>query len=273
MATKHDNVLRALRALFIPLASLLLKDKLTVAMVINELKSAFVEVARREYGGKARPASINRVAELTGMSRKHVSALIAKSAEMDRPESPRLLDSSAVLGVWANSEKYLDSRGTPRELEFGPGPGTFSELVRSVTGEQDVESCLHRFVQAGCVSIQGDKRISLVRRHYIGKDDNLAHIISLFLVPLATSISQNWNAPLENRHVVRAAHSARIQPDKVGVLRRVSRERLGAFLEDIDDVICSYELSGEEPLVSENGKSLPRIGVAAFYFEIEEQET
>ena len=74
---EHNKRLHgALRTLFYPLAKLLLKNKVGASPVVHQLKLAFVEAARKNHGRDGKPASANKIASLTGMSRKHVGALL-----------------------------------------------------------------------------------------------------------------------------------------------------------------------------------------------------
>ncbi len=268
MPQPNEKLVSAIYAVFVPLASMLLRYGLTAAPVINLLRTAFADAAHRELGKSGKPASINRVAQLTGFSRKHVGSLLEQAGEIPPPHSLGAPIESAILTTWTSSERFVDELGQPRVLEIGPGPGTFTELVKIATGEDAVLKYLSRLSQAESVSVLEDERIRMVQRNFTVLDD-LPRMIALMLVPAITTISRNWGAEPEARHCIRVTHSNRVDPAKVGILRRVSKERITRFLEDMDDLICTTEAESGTHHTGADGDALVHLGVGAYYFELE----
>lgn len=264
----NERLVSAIYAVFVPLASMLLRYGLTAAPVVNLLRTAFADAARRELGTRGKPASVNRVAQLTGFSRKHVGSLLEQAAAIPTPDALGAPIESAILTTWITSERFVDDLGQPRVLEIGPGPGTFAELVKTATGEDAALKYLSRLSQSDCVSVLQDERIKMVRRNFDVLND-LPRMIAIMLVPAITTIARNCGTEPEARHCIRVTHSNRVDPTKVAIVRRVSKERITRFLEDMDDLICRTEAESGTTLTVADGSDRVHLGVGAYYFELD----
>ncbi|MDJ0911141.1 MAG: DUF6502 family protein [Woeseiaceae bacterium] len=266
---EHDTrLLRALRTLFYPLASVLLKNKVGVAPVVHQLKLAFAEVARKKHGRGGRPATNNKIANLTGMSRKHVGNLLDEvdgEPCKDRISAPVL---PHVLAMWCANDEYTDKMGLPRELERGPGVGTLRTLVSEHNYEDDPDQAIEQLLRSGNIRQLDDGRFQLVDRgYYINRD--LPALISTFLSPLANTLDKNWDLPLREGLALRIAHTEQLASDKIPMIRRVAKERLTAVLERLDDELSRNETEFDQPMLDVNGVELSMVGVGVYYFEQE----
>ena len=269
MPNSNARLLCAIYAVFVPLASLLLKNGQKAAPIVDLLKIAFADAAHSKMGNGDRPASINKVSELTGFSRKYVQSLLNQRATIDSLGKLAAPIEAAILTTWTSSDRFLDELGQPRVLELGPGTGTFADLVKEATGENATLKYLNRLSQADCVSIRDDERIEMVRREFTFPDD-LPRLIATMLVPLVTTLSKNWDEELRHRHCVRITHSNRIDPEKSAMLKRISKERIGRFLEEMDDLICSKELREVDSVAGSESEPFMHVGVGAYYFELDD---
>lgn len=268
MIQNRRMILRAIRGLFVPLASLLLKNRIDTQSVVVQLKLTFVDVAQRDHGIAGKPATVNGISTITGLSRQHVSSLLKMSAESAITDDLAAPIESSILTSWISLEKYQDDLGQPRPLEFGPGPNTFDELARDVTGSPETQSYLDKLLRSDSVEIRKDEKISLVKRSFCIGDD-LPRTLSAGLTPLATTMDRNWGQPMGTAFPQHVAHSVKIASNKVNTLRRISREKIDTFLKEMDDIISSAEVDGQEDIENSEGTQLSRLGVGAYYFEIE----
>jgi hypothetical protein len=241
---------------------------MTAGPVVNLLRTAFADAAHRQLGKNGKPASVNRVAQLTGFSRKHVGSLLEQAAEIPPSDSLGAPIESAILTTWTTSERFVDELGQPRVLEIGPGPGTFAELVEMATGENAALKYLSRLSQSECVSVLEDERIKMIRRNFDVLND-LPRMIAMMLVPAITTIARNCGAQPEAKHCIRVTHSNRVNRTKAAIVRRVSKERITRFLEDMDDLICRTEAESGTTLTVADGSDLVHLGVGAYYFELD----
>ena len=269
MRNSNERLHSAIHALFVPLATLLLKNGQQAAPIVDLLKIAFVDAAKRKANDRDKPVSINKISKTTGFSRKHVQSLLDRRATVESMVQLAAPTESAILTTWTSLDRFLDRIGQPRLLELGPGPGTFADLVRTATGEDSTLNYLNRLSQANCILIRDDERIEMVRREFLFSDD-LPRLIATILVPLVTTLSENWDDDYGRRRCVRVTHSNRIDPTKSEMLKRISKERIGRFLEEMDDLICSKELRVDDTNSAADSETLKHVGIGAYYFELDE---
>ncbi len=265
---KNKTLLRALRTLFYPLASVLLKNRVAVAPVVHQLKLAFVEAARKKHGRGGNPATKNMIANLTGMSRRHVGNLLEEVNVDPCRDAISDLGESHVLAVWCSNEKFTDARGLPRHLEPGPGPGTLRALIAESTDNDEVDEVLERLLVAGNIRQLDDGKFELVTRVYRLNRD-LPKIISRFISPLVHSVDKNWDLPPREGLTMRVTHSDRLESTKLPRIRRVAEEQLALLVERIDDELSRHELSTDQPMVDSNGAKISEVGVGVYYYEKE----
>lgn len=270
MDKDKQRMRRALRQVFVPLADVLMQNRVDASLVIEELKVAFVEAAHNSQGHAGRPASVNRISSVTGMSRNHVKALLKQAVDSPVSDEIAVPYESLILGAWTNSEMYQDEVGLPGALPKYGSEATFEALVVEVVGDVDVDHVLQCLLDSHSVRIRDDSLIELTGRIFDISQD-LPRILACGLAPLASSINRNWTRPTEDGFCQRVAHSSRVRSGNVPKLRRISKERIAEFLEQIDDILCAYESEGSTEAGSTyapEGDELSRVGVGAFYFEI-----
>ncbi len=271
MRENDNNLLYALRSLFRPIANLLLKNRVGIGPVVEQLKLAYVEAARDHHGRSGRPASVNRISELTGMSRGHVSDLLSAtrgSGSFKKMEYPKEAD---ILAEWATNQNYLDEVGLPRDLDYGPGDGTFISLLTEAVGEQEVEKCTSALLGSNSVVKTGEGKLRFGKRVFPMTRD-LPRQVLVSLASLAHTVDWNWNRAKGAGHVQRVAHTGKLDSSKILLVRRVLRERTRAFLEEVDDLICTHECDDSSPMKSPDGHDLARLGLGVYYFEVPEQD-
>src|SRR5690606_27788806 len=126
-----DALLTALR----PIARALLRAGIGFREFDEIAKTAFVDVATRDYGLRGRPTNISRVAVMTGLTRKEVRRLRDKSEAGQGTSVVRATPMATILHRWFTETEFLDASGKPAVLPFD-GPGvTFSTLVRKYGGD------------------------------------------------------------------------------------------------------------------------------------------
>jgi hypothetical protein len=258
----------ALRSLFRPLANVLLKNRIGIKPIIGQLKLSFVEAARANHGKSGKPATVNMIAQLTGMSRRHVSELLSEIDNNPLPEKLATPVESRVLSLWHSNDEYLDNLGLPRPLLSGPGPGTFRSLVEEVAGLENADDTMRSLLDSEAIEKRADGTIVMTNRVFSINDD-LPRIIAVILSPVCSTLDRNWGADLDQKFPSRVAHTTRIDPQKIATVRRISRERIGRFVEEIDDVLCSYETDGKESVADSDVKKSRRVGVGVHYFEVD----
>lgn len=268
MKSPGPRMTAALMSVFKPLVHLLMMQGIGIRPVIELLKKAAVDAAEENFGRNGKPASISMTSAKTGLTRREVRRL--KDVELDCPSNSEFYGAAEadILSIWHAREEFLDSRGHPKTLEFGPGPGSFSDLVQKSVGDAAPLNYLTRLVEQDRVSVGPEDRVSLIRRDWMTADD-LAKIIGGSLGPLALTMRKNWGAEPDDGLCQRTAYSVRMDPSKVDLFRRIARERIESFVEEIDDYFIGLETKESEPFFDRHGTELVRVGIGAYYYEID----
>lgn len=268
MRETDGRLLHALRTLFRPLANVLLKNRIGIAPVIDQLKMAYVEAAWANHGRSGSHASINMIATLSGLSRNHVKVLLTRAKAEPSFDSVGFATEAGILGEWLSNENYVDKLGRPRALDLGPGDCTFHSLVAASVGSSNALSKMDALIQSECVVHRADGKVELAERKFPINQD-LPSQIALFQSSVACTVDKNWGRGVDDGFLIRAAHSGRVDPHKIALIRRLAKERSVKFLEDIDDVLHSYQCEAAEPMVDPEGNELSRVGVSVCYFELD----
>lgn len=142
----------ALQTLLDALAPLLLRARITPAMVEESVRLSFVRAAAS--GARMGSGRVNhsRIATLTGLSRVEVRRLFA--APQRRTPPPRQLDRAArVLEGWSRDAAFRSAQGRPLPLPLrGPDP-SFESLVRRHGGDVPPNAVQAELAAAGAVSV------------------------------------------------------------------------------------------------------------------------
>lgn len=156
----------ALQVLLDGLAPLLLRSRLTPAVVEELARIAFVRAAARDSRMQSGRINHSRVATLTGLSRVEVRRLLAAPRRADSPP-PRQLDRAArVLEGWTQDGLFRTAKGAPRSLPLhGPAP-SFDELVRRYSGDMPAASVRKELLRIGAITVR-DGVVRFARRRAI----------------------------------------------------------------------------------------------------------
>lgn len=153
----------ALQDLLDALAPLLLRARITPAMVCEAARLSFVRAAAE--GARMASGRINhsRIATLTGLSRVEVRRLLALPRPSRTP-APRQLDRAArVLEGWSRDPVFRTDRGRPRVLPLRGAAPSFEALVQRYGGDVPPRAVRTELERAGAVRVAGGQ-IRLQRR-------------------------------------------------------------------------------------------------------------
>lgn len=157
--TPPPHLIAALEKLLRPLVRLLLSYQITYPILINLLKSLYVQVSEQEFQAGNRRQSDSRINLLTGVHRKDVKRLRAES------KSARSFPASAsvgaqIIGRWLASKDMVDSTGRPIPLALkssGSDNISFTALVEQVC-KQDIRArvILDEWLRLGVAHLEND---------------------------------------------------------------------------------------------------------------------
>jgi len=270
--TIQRQILNALLQVLRPIARALLRAGIGYREFAEISKTAFVDIATRDYGLRGRPTNISRVAVMTGLTRKEVRRLRDKSNAGEETVVLRSAPMAIILHRWFTEDEFTDDKGLPRPLPFDGEQPSFTSLVRKFGG--DVPPGAMRTELKRINSIHEDENGCLIvtKRSVSGLDVHEKLITGLAGVLYPAALTMAHNTDLENKDdlwVQRYAATKCVRSEDVRRIRRISSDRLVEFTESIDDLFAAYETLYDE---GSNMGSSKAVGIGVFYFEEDSSE-
>ena len=264
----QKQVRLAIFAALKPIARMLLRTGIGYREFNEVAKSAFVDVATKDYGLRGRPTNISRVAVMTGLTRKEVKkireqieygygSVVAKSTPLGE-----------VLHRWYSDKEFLDEMGRPHLLPFDGDTLSFTNLVKRTGGDIPPGAMRAELKRIGAIRATENGFLEPVKRNVIAEELHERVITGLVrgIGPISSTIAHNTNpAGQADTWVQRTVSTRFVSPEDVGRVRRISRDRLNEFTESIDDLYSAYESIHADQEV--NGGKAKVIGIGVFYFE------
>jgi len=258
-----DALLVALR----PLARALLRVGIGYREFAEISKTAFVDIATKDYGLRGRPTNISRVAVMTGLTRKEVRRLRNKTEAGDATFISRSTPMSELLHRWFTEDDFLDQSGSPKDLPFDGPEISFSELVRRFGGDIPPGAMRTELKRIDAIAEKDDGRLKALKRHTTGANVHEKFINNLIFAvyPAALALAHNTDNNNEGvSWIQRTAKSQYIRPDDMIRIRRVAGDRLTEFAESIDDLFAAYESLYKRDAIEAPHKA---VGVSVCFFE------
>jgi len=262
--TIQERILVALLGALKPIVRALLSSGIGFREFTEVAKTAFVQVATKEYGIRGRPTNISRVAVMTGLTRKEVKRLreiTPSGSSLVARRSPP----ADLLHFWHTDPEYLDDNGVPRRLPYEGDSVSFRRLVKCCAGDVPSGAMRTELKRIGAIVEQENGELTVVKRYFIpGEvDDRLELGFNLGLAPLASTIAFNCDPDRKGpARFQRISYSAWIDKDDLLTLQDSLSTKLGGFLTDIDSQLAQIEGDSENTEQS----NLCRVGVGVFFF-------
>ncbi len=250
-----------------PIARILLRYGIGFREFAEVAKSAFVDVATKDYGIRGRPTNISRVAVMTGLTRKEVRRIRDQLEGPEQAYTVRSTPLARVLSKWHTERDYIDEQGKPMLLPFAGEGATFSALVKQFGGDIPPGAMRTELKRVGAVVEHSDGSIEAIRRDVQPPVDheNLCVMLAHGAYALLSNIAHNSN-PTGNGSAwaQRTAYTSDISSIDVDRLRRICYDRAKDTAESFDDLFMAYEqLNDAKPQESE--KTPVVFGI--YYFE------
>jgi hypothetical protein len=145
-APDPQALLEAVNAVLLPLAKLALAQGVTYATVEEQLKTAFVRVAREAQDGGLPHRQVSRISTTTGINRREVTRLVNADAPIARP---RRSLAAEVYAHWLTDPVYRDVSGLPSVLPRQGQRPSFETLAREITSDVHPRSLLAEVTRLG----------------------------------------------------------------------------------------------------------------------------
>jgi hypothetical protein len=263
MQTTLSNTLRKILMSVLPI---LLRNGMSYGEFDQLARKCFVDVAFRDFPPEGRKQTLSHVAIVTGLNRKEVKKLYEYDADHGEQGAQKYNRAVRVLGGWLNDPRFLRKDGNPRDLE-PEGEGSFSELVRSYSGDMPVAAMQKVLTQSGNIGVTDGGRLRLLSHAYLPADDpeEKIAILGSDTSELIETIEFNMTAPEEALRFQRKASNPRVAVASIPEIKQFLRRKGQAFLEEVDLYFTQHEARDDEP-----GAEL---SVSVYYYESEDAET
>ena len=263
----NGHVLAATRQWLMPVVNVLLRCGITWQEFAALAKSAYVEVATRQFGKRGRPTNVSRMAVLTGLTRRQVRQERERIDAGPAPLTGYVSKASLVLTAWHLDPHFLDGAGRPALLTLkGDGASFESLLKRCGSGDVPSSTLLKELRSAGAVRKTADGRLEALRRMYIPQtvDGEFIRLWGTGLADIASTYVNNLTRDRKTPpRFERAAVNNRVRMDALPEFRKFLNEEGQAFLERLDAWLTAHEVRADE----EGTRGAVRLGAAVYHIQ------
>jgi hypothetical protein len=215
----------------------------------------FAEVIRKVYvdaafdhikeGGK-RP-TISSISAITGLTRKEAKRL----KELDMPEShlthQRYNRAIRVISGWLNDSRFLDTKSQPVSLPFEEGESSFTNLVKSYSGDIPPSAMLDVLEASNTIARDGGF-VRLIQHAYIPESDPVEKIdiLGSDVAELIQTINHNLSSSEDQLLFQRKVSNARVHLDAVPAFKKLAVQKSQKLLEELDSFLSKNETKGPD---------------------------
>jgi len=254
-------ILRLLR----PLIRVLLRNGISYGTFADLAKWIFVDVAAKEFAVPGRKQSHSRISVLTGLSRKEVARVKGIAAPSDAVEDRQYNRASRVIAGWLRDRRFNLTDGSCAPLPFD-GEASFSELVRTYSGDMTARAILDELLRVGAVDQDQSGRVHLLASGYIPKGSDAAklHILGTDVALLIDTIDHNLREEKEQPRFQRKVAYDNLPAEALPKLRELSQSHAQAILNEIDHYLAQHD---RDLNPSVEGSARKHAGIGIYYFE------
>jgi hypothetical protein len=248
-----------------PLVRLLLRNGVPYGAFADLAKRVYVDVATGEFDLPGRKQSKSRVSILTGLSRKEVLRVMRLPAPDDDGAAERYNRAARVIAGWVRDRRFADAKGNPAALLLeGTGP-TFSELVKSYSGDTPARAVLDELLRVEAVVRGGDGTLRLLERSYVPRTGEIEKfgILGVDVADLVSTIDRNIRNPRDAVFQRKVCYD-NLPVEALPVLKALVNKRGQGLLEHLDRWMSARD---RDVNPSSGGTGRKRAGVGIYYFE------
>ena len=171
LGAPSNIVIQAVRGVLRPLVRFMLSQGLTYTILIDLLKSIYVEVALKEFKLEKKRQTDSRISLLTGVHRKDVKRL-SEMIETDAPPPENVTLGAQLVAKWIGQAPYINAGGHPipltRTAKVG-GEKSFESLVASVSKDIRSRAILDEWMRLGIVHMDDNDCVCLNAEAFVPK--------------------------------------------------------------------------------------------------------
>lgn len=250
-----------------PVVHVLLRCGVTWREFSELARTAYVDVATREFGKRGRPTNVSRTAVLTGLGRREVRKQRERLQDAPQPLAGYVTKGCLVLGTWHLDPQFLDEQGKPKLLPLEGAGATFETLVRHCGADVRPTTLLKELLSAEAVRETQDGRLEALKRSYVpfAIDDQLIRLWGTVLADAATTYVFNLTRkPDSPTRFERQAVSDRVAIKSTPEFREFLNREGQAFLERVDAWLTANEVTNEQ---GEPGADTTRLGIGVYQIQ------
>lgn len=229
---KQNQLLKkAIKHLLKPLIRFLINKQITLPSLLEVIKSAYVEVAEKDFTLDDKPLTDSRINLLTGVHRKDVKRL--RDQESDNSPSQRLSINSLMLASWMGEEPYCIN-GEPQPLAIN-GQQSFESLANEYSRQNiHPSSIMNSWLQMGWISKREDQTLSLnmdtLHNNQLNEDQ-----LYFFAQNLSDHIATSTgNLSDSQKNFERAVFYNKLSKNSLLLLKKSAKSQSMAVLKDLN---------------------------------------
>lgn len=264
MESAQTTALKALRLLFRPIASILLKAGVSWKELVEVCKATYVEVASSDFGIRGRPTNVSRVAILTGFSRREVRRLRDLLASEEPAAFGRMNQATRVLSGWYTDDAFVNGAGKPRALAVSGSNPSFETLCSRYSSDVPATTMLKELRKVGAVDMNEDGKVVAKTRYYMPALTDPEQMLrsGSVLDDIGRTVAYNLHRTSDDpSRFERRASNTRIPRTAVPDFREYVEKEGQDFLERIDQWLSDHEVDSADSTV--------RLGLGSYWIEEE----
>ena len=232
----ESTYIKSVRRLLRPLSQSFIRRGLTLPILLNLLKQTMVQ-AVEEMSEPEKKQTDSRISLMTGVHRKDVRAIRESGSIKSAPSS---LNARAIA-QWTANPRFLQPDGRPAVLAKN-GPGSFEDLVASVSKDIRPRTLLDEWSKRGIVSVGDTNDITLKIQDYTPSDaeEEMLHFFGENLADHIATSTHNMEHP-SDRLFERATYAEGLSTESISKLEAVVQDRAMAALVEINKM--AFELA------------------------------
>ena len=256
---KQNQLLKsAIKHMLKPLIRFLIKKQITLATLVEVLKSAYVEVAEKDFAIEGKAPTDSRINLLTGVHRKDVKRL--RDLNEEHKPSERLSISSLMLATWMAEEPYA-KKGTPQAISVS-GEVSFEALANQYSRQNiRATSIMENWLEMGWISKTEQGLLSL---NLDTLQDNQLSSDQLFFFAenladhLATSTGNLVN---QEKMFERAVFYNSLSKESVLILKKTAKDQSMTVLKDLNKQALALQKQDKN-----SEKTLYRFRLGSYFY-------
>lgn len=261
MSDTRSALNKAISKLLTPLVRVLLRNGVTYSEFSELAKSAYVDVAIKDFSVPGRKPSQTRVSLLTGLHRHEVAKILKAATEVGSHAS-RHHRAARIISAWMTDERF-SKNGTARELLID---SEFSTLVSEYGADVTTRAVLDELVRVGAVSVTKGRKVQLLVTAFtpLKSDEDLMHILGDSVSDLLGTLDHNLAAVACDRRLQMSVVYSNLPDEALRNVELVARDKAMSLLDELNQFFSTQDRDSN-PSVSGVGRN--RAGIGLYYFQ------